>query len=542
MKASVNQVPFCFKEQVMRRLPISIQSFESIRKGNYVYADKTEYIWKLQQSGKMYFLSRPRRFGKSLFLSTLKAYFEGKRELFDGLNISELEEENENPWAEYPVIHISFATGDYTNADELKKNLDYIMREYYEDFDLVRNTEDTFGTQFYNLIKSVHEKLDKEVIVLIDEYDKPLLDNLSTDDKLEDENRNTLKGFYGCLKDADPYLKFVFITGVTKFSKVSLFSDVNQLEDISLNREYAGICGITEKELENTFSPEIDDLAKENDFTRKECLDELKKYYDGYHFSAGKIGVYNPFSLLNCFVNKDFERYWFASGTPTFLINSIMKSGMPIEEFNSGISANKDRMENYRADQADVVPLFYQSGYLSIIGFDRKFKTYQLGFPNSEVEYGFLETIIPLASPKYETPDSGFSSEKMTGYLEAGDTDSFMIMIKALLASLPYYEGEAPQNEQQWRNIIYAIFTILGQYVRAEVHSSRGRSDCIVETDNFIYIFEFKQDKSADEALAQIEDKGYAVPFISSGKRIIKIGANFSTTERTLDGWKVVET
>ena len=348
-------------------------------------------------------------------------------------------------------------------------------------------------------------------------------------------------GFYGSLKDADKYLKFVFITGVTKFSKVSLFSDLNQLNDISLSEEYAGICGISEEEMESTFTPEISALAKKNNLSYEECIEKLRSNYDGYHFSAGKTGVYNPFSLLKCFFNERFRRYWFATGTPTFLVNMIMKSGRPVEELVNGVSATEDRIENYRADMNDVVPLFYQSGYLSIDGYDDTFDTYKLSFPNHEVEYGFLEAIIPLASPKYEAPDDGFSSERMTGYLNEGDIDSFMTMIKALLASLPYFEGAEPAHEQQWRNIVYAIFKILGQYVRAEVHSTRGRSDCIVETKSFNYIFEFKQDKSADCALSQIDEKGYAIPYASSEKKIVKVGANFSTSIRTIDEWKIVE-
>jgi hypothetical protein len=523
----------------MRKLPIGVQSFEKIIEEEFIYIDKTGYIPALLDGGTFYFLSRPRRFGKSLFLSTLKAYFEGKKELFKGLKISEFEEKSKSPWEEYPVLHFSFATGDYRQKDELDKMLNSILRDSYERFGINRNMEDSYGMQLLYLVAGIKEKTGKESVILIDEYDKPLLDNLSVNNDLEEKNRDKLKGFYGSLKDADPYLKMVFITGVTKFSKISLFSDLNQLNDISLREEFSGICGITEDELENAFLPEIDELAKYNDISKVECLDELKKNYDGYHFSAGGVGVYNPFSLLNCFEGKDFEMYWFGTGTPTFLINTIMKSGRPVSELTDGISATKGRMENYRADQADFIPLFYQAGYLTIVGYDKKFKSYKLAFPNNEVKYGFLECLIPLSSPKYEAPDNGFSADRMTGYLENRDLESFMTMIKALLASIPYYEGEVPSNEQQWRNILYAIFTILGQYVRAEVHSSRGRSDCIIETDKYIYIFEFKQDKSADEALSQIEDKGYAVPYISSGKEIIKIGANFSSKEQTIDGWKV---
>lgn len=525
----------------MRKLPIGIQSFEKLRQGDYIYIDKTKYIWNLVHDGTVYFLSRPRRFGKSLLLSTMEAYFEGKKELFSGLEIEKSENDSEEPWAKYPVIHISFATGDYRQGDELVKNIEALLFDNYQKFGIEQHTENTLGKRFFDLIKGINEKTGSGVVVLIDEYDKPLLDNLAVDEEQEEKNRGILKGFYGSLKDADKYLKFVFITGVTKFSKVSLFSDLNQLNDISLSEEYAGICGISEEEMESTFTPEISALAKKNNLSYEECIEKLRSNYDGYHFSAGKTGVYNPFSLLKCFFNERFRRYWFATGTPTFLVNMIMKSGRPVEELVNGVSATEDRIENYRADMNDVVPLFYQSGYLSIDGYDDTFDTYKLSFPNHEVEYGFLEAIIPLASPKYEAPDDGFSSERMTGYLNEGDIDSFMIMIKALLASLPYYEGAEPVHEQQWRNIVYAIFKILGQYVRTEVHSARGRSDCIVETKSFIYIFEFKQDKSADEALSQIDEKGYAIPYASSEKKVVKVGANFSTSIRTIDEWKIVE-
>lgn len=438
------------------------------------------------------------------------------------------------------LIYLSFASGNYKEPDALKNKIDSMLSDYESEYQInVKKKE--FGDRMLALIAAMRKKTGKGVVVLIDEYDKPLLDNLAINKDLEEDNRSTLKGFYGSLKDADENLKFVFITGVTKFSKVSLFSDLNQLNDISLSRDFAGICGITEEELENSFSEEIDELALDNDLPRGECISELKKNYDGYHFSAGKVGVYNPFSLLNCFSKKMFGRYWFATGTPTFLINSLAKAGRPIDELINGISAKESRMENYRADEDDFIPLFYQAGYLTITRYDRKFNSYELAFPNEEVEYGFLDVLIPLASPKYEAPDSGFSDERMTKYLCNGDVDSFMKMLRALLASIPYHEGQEPQNEQQWRNIIYAVFKILGQYVLAEIHSSNGRSDCIVETDSIVYIFEFKNNKSADEALDQIKEKGYALPYSSTGKRIIKIGANFSNDIMTLEEWKVEE-
>lgn len=525
----------------MKKLPIGIQSFENLIKDNYIYVDKTKYIWELSHTGKVYFLSRPRRFGKSLLLSTMASYFEGKKELFKGLEIERLENESDEPWTEYPIIHMSFATGDYQQKEELTKNIAAILFDYYQQYGLEQHTENTLGKQFYDLIKGINIKTCKDVVVLIDEYDKPLLDNMSVNERQEDENRRILKGFYGTLKDADEYLKFVFITGVTKFSKVSLFSDLNQLNDISLLPKFAGICGITEDELEQNFIEEIDEMSAANDFSKEECILELKKNYDGYHFSSEKVGVYNPFSILNCFYNNDFDRYWFATGTPTFLINMLVKSGRPIDDLSNGISATKDRMDNYRADSNDFIPLFYQSGYLTIVGYDKRFRNYRLAFPNDEVKYGFLEAVIPLASPKYDAPEGAFNAQKMIEYFDTNEMEPMMEMLKALLASIPYHEGSAPEDEQQWRNILYAIFAVLGQYVRTEIHSARGRSDLVLENENYVYIFEFKQDKDSDAALSQIEEKGYAAPYLSSGKKIIKIGANFSTLLRTIDEWKVIE-
>lgn len=523
----------------MGRLPIGIQSFEKLIEGGFVYADKTSYIWNLVNRGSVYFLSRPRRFGKSLFLSTLQAYFEGKKDLFKGLKIFDLEESNLTPWTEYPVIYLSFASGNYKNPGELTSVINFLLHVNAKKFGVNIEETNSIGTSLYSLIKNVKEKTGKEVVVLIDEYDKPLLDNLATNEQLEDANRDILRSLYGSLKDADEFLHFLFITGVTKFSKISLFSGFNQLNDISLDEEYACICGITEEEMLNTFHSEIKTLADKSGITEEACVDELRKNYDGYYFSAGKIGVYNPFSLLNCFSKFRFGKFWYETGTPTFLVQCLMKYGISLQDFTEGIRATAEEMSEYRVGSESVIPLFYQAGYLSIKDYDDTFGEYTLAFPNHEVEYGFLNSLVPSINSAYIGLTGKFSASRITKFIREGDIESFMLMMKALLASIPYYEGQAPENEQQWRNIIFAVFEILGQYVFAEVHSSAGRSDCIIETDSYIYIFEFKQDKSAEDALQQIEDKGYALPYISSQKKIIKIGANFSSKAGTLDEWKI---
>lgn len=528
----------------MKKLPIGIQSFERLIKDNYYYVDKTEYIWKLITSGKAYFLSRPRRFGKSLLVSTIEAYFEGKKDLFTGLKIESLEltKPVAEQWESYPVIKFSLSGGQYDVENGLADNLSRIISESAENHEI--NTEDLLGStlpvRFQSLIHELKKKTGLPVVVLVDEYDKPMLVNLLTHSEVLEKNRALYKGFFSGLKDVDEDIKFVFFTGVTKFSKVSIFSDLNQLQDISLRNEYSAICGITEKELTDDFEDEINAFGLSNGLDVKETVAQLKNMYDGYHFSADSEGIYNPFSLLNSLSSKKFGRYWFETGTPTFLVEKLISSNKPVQDLSDGVQATEQRLSQYRADDLDFVPLFYQSGYLTITGYDKRFNEYTLSYPNDEVKYGFLESLIPMINASVvDSPDDSFSARAMIMYLKKNETDSFMRMLKALLSSIPYYEGTAPSNEQQWRNILYAVFEVLGQYVRAEVHSSRGRSDCILENEKDIYIFEFKQDKTAEEALSQINDKGYAEPYLTKGKTIIKIGVNFSSSLGTIEKWVV---
>lgn len=525
----------------MRKLPIGIQSFENIRNDGYVYVDKTEYIWQMVQEGKVYFLSRPRRFGKSLLISTMQAYFEGRKDLFEGLSIAEHEAEKpeEEQWVSYPVIHVDFTGGDYHTP----QGLDYVLTNYFNRLEEKYSLEDGSHLdnpiRFSNLIENIRKKTGKQVVVLVDEYDKPLLDVMADDPVQENANRSRIKAVFSVLKKQDENLKFVFLTGVTKFSKVSIFSDLNQLRDISLTDEASGICGITETELRGNFNDNINTFAVAQNITYEDALLQLGKTYDGYHFSSRSDGVYNPYSLLNAFASKKFGRYWFETGTPTFLIRKLQESGIDVQDFSAGVRATESRLVNSRADEFDLIPLYYQSGYLTIKDYDPVFQEYVLSYPNEEVKYGYLDALIPTVSAEYASRESDFSAGRMVCALQQGDVETVMTMLQALLASIPYYEGQVPQNEQQWRNLLYAIFSILGQYVKAEVHSSRGRSDCVLENDQYVYIFEFKQDKSADEALQQIEEKGYAVPYAASGKQIVKIGANFSMQKKTLDEWKI---
>ncbi len=529
----------------MRKLPIGIQSFEKLRNGGYVYVDKTMFIGNLLDAGATYFLSRPRRFGKSLFVTTLEAYFRGQQDLFDGLEMEKYESSKplEDQWVKYPVMTFYFSGGSYGTSGDLEKILAFSLERFEKEYGIrhfeVQNIRADLPVWLIYCIEGAYKTTGKQIAFLVDEYDKPLLDNLSVNDSQEEENRKLLKDFFSVLKDEDKFLKFAFFTGVTKFNKVSIFSDLNQLKDITLVSEYSSICGITEKELRSHFHAEIENLATAQRVTIEETRSRLAQVYDGYHFSEHSEGVYNPFSLLNAFSDKKFGRYWFESGTPTFLVRKLAQSGIQVQDFTDGVQVSEDRINNNRADDEDVVPLFYQNGYLTINDYDPLFQEYTLSYPNDEVKYGYLNSLIPLVDSKYAAKTGTFSASRMVRNLRDRDVDSLMTMLQALLASIPYHESKVPEDEQRWRNVVYAVFTVLGQYVRTEVHSAGGRSDCLIENDQAIFIFEFKKDKTADEALQQINDRNYALPYISSGKTIVKIGANFSTKKKTLDEWRV---
>lgn len=526
----------------IRKLPIGIQSFESLREDGYLYIDKTEYIWDLAETGKVYFLSRPRRFGKSLLLTTMEAYFQGKKDLFRGLYIEEKEnEKGEDAWAEYPVIKFSLAGGDYNCEGGLSDILDGVLCETEKKYGLMgENSVEgaTLARRFKTLIARLFEKTGRRVVVLVDEYDKPLLETMIRNPAQEEKNRDLYKSFFAVLKDQDEYLKFVFFTGVTKFTKVSIFSDLNQLKDISLMDRYSAICGISEEELVAGFGPEIKRLSECRRETEEECLSHLKKMYDGYHFSPLSPGVYNPFSLLNAFSDARYKRYWFGTGTPTMLIEKLRASSIRPEDLESRVEATEQMIEDYRAENPDPIPLFYQSGYLTIKGYDEEFGTFQLGYPNDEVKYGFLNSLIP-AVLGYRNEEHPLTVKNMIMDLRKGDADSFLVRLKSLFAGIPYPATEGLKYEESWRNQIYLILTLLGAFTSCEVQTSEGRCDCVAETPDFIYVFEFKMDKSADEALAQIDDRGYGIRYEADGRKLMKVGVAFSSEEKTVTGWKI---
>ncbi|MDR3342959.1 MAG: ATP-binding protein [Treponema sp.] len=514
----------------MRKMPIGIQDFEKVRTEDCVYVDKTALVYRLVTEGNPYFLGRPRRFGKSLLVSTLKAYFLGKKELFEGLAIAELERE----WTAYPVFHIDLTGVNYTDLEALKSGLDDNLQPLEEVWG--RDTEGKPpASRFLWLIRRVYEKTGKRVVVLIDEYDKPLLDTMD-DPHLHDHVHAELRAFYGVLKRSDPYLRFALLTGVTKFSKVRVFSDLNHLRDISMEDGYADLCGISASELTGCFQPELHTLAEKNGMTYDEALAEMQKRYNGYHFSRRGEGMCNPFSVLNTFAKADFDYSWFQTGTPAFLVKMLKDVDFDLRDFSRGITLDAGSLTDYRVGSSDPTPLLYQSGYLTIKGYDPRYMRYTLGFPNGEVEYGFLKALLPAYIPVTKDPQ-GFFIGRFNDDLEAGDVDAFMTRLRALFGDIPYELND--KTEGHYQVIFYLVFKLMGQFVQAEVRSAKGRADAVVETRDRVYVFEFKLDtnSTAEDALVQIDERGYLIPYTAGDRKLVKIGVEFDPVERTIGRW-----
>ena len=510
-------------------MPIGIQSFEKLRRENYVYIDKTEIMYRLVSTSNPYFLSRPRRFGKSLMLSTMEAYFLGKRDLFKGLAIERLETE----WNTHAVLHLDLNAEKYDSPERLHDMLEFQLRGWEETYG-TGGKGITHSARFMEVIKKANEKTGRGVVILIDEYDKPLLNSFH-DEALQKAFRETLTAFYTVLKSADQWLRFVFITGVTKFAQMGIFSNLNQLKDISLDPRYAALCGLTGDEIRADFVPELKLLAKENNLDDEACMERLTRMYDGYHFNyRDMVGIYNPFSILNVLDSTMFENYWFASGTPTFLVEMLKKTDFDLRELD-GIEVSAASLSDDRANINNPVPMIYQSGYLTIKKYDKEFQIYTLGFPNDEVKYGFLNFVTPFYTPVAET-DTSFYIGKFIRELREGDPDAFLTRLRAFFAGISYELNN--RTERHYQTIFYLVFKLMGQFAETEVRSAKGRADAVVKTADYIYVFEFKLDGSADQALAQINDRGYLIPYTVDGRKLVKIGVNFDPAQRNIGDWK----
>lgn len=523
------------------KYPIGIQSFETLRHDGYVYVDKTDLVYKLAQ-GHIYFLARPRRFGKSLLISTLKAYFEGRRDLFEGLKIMDMEQE----WTKYPVITFDFNGLFKNEGDSLRNYLFSQVKEAERKYDITPEDTSDLGLRFRRLIPAIHGKTGRRVVVLFDEYDKPLLDLLGTDNPADDQqliaNRELLKAFFSVFKATDDHLRFVMLTGITKFSQVSMFSGFNQPDDISLSNRYDTLLGITELELHTVFAEPIRELANSLGKSEGEMKNLLKHRYDGYHFSERMIDVYNPFSILNVFADLKLKDYWFTTGTPTYLVRLLGNSQEDIMSYTCG-EHSLDEFLNYKADTATPLPMIFQAGYLTVKGYDPEFETYQLDYPNNEVKQG----LITLLANNYLQKDGQTASwvQKTVRSLRDGDLEQTRKLFTAFLAETPY--AMRPKKDQKDRELyfhytFYLLMRLISCYtVYTEKQLSEGRADCIVETSKYVYIFEFKLDGTADDALQQIEDRGYAKAYVTDDRTIYKIGVSFSSKTGTTEEWSSVK-
>ena len=523
------------------KYPIGVQDFEGLIKDGYVYVDKTDLVYRLVNDGKIYFLSRPRRFGKSLLVSTLKHYFLGHRELFKGLAIDGLETE----WNEYPVFHLSFGGVNFSNSSAIDESLSMFIENAEKEYGIEERFKD-YGIRFAAVLKAAHEKTGRRCVVLIDEYDKPLLDVMDTELRvtdsdgnslrLEEYNRNVLKGFYSVFKDADPDLRFVLLTGVTKFSQVSVFSGFNQPDDISMDSRYEALCGITLEEMLSVFHEPIQELAKKYKTDYDGMVEMLRKRYDGYHFSSEMTGVFNPFSLLNCFNKLEMRNYWFATGTPTYLMRLLSHSDKNINEL-VGRYYEESQFIDYKADVERPLPMIYQSGYLTVKEYDIDTRYYLLDFPNEEVRSGFIDM---LAS-------SYFSSGEMVSSwifnvnreLRGGKIEEFLKKMTSLLSSVTYRfqrKQDAFECERYFQYTFYLIMQMIGHYnTMVEKETSEGRIDCVVECPNYVYVMEFKMDGSAQSALEQIRECGYTKPYLADKRKVFSIGVNFSSEKGTIE-------
>ncbi len=518
--------------EIVNKYPVGIQTFEKIREGNYLYIDKTKYIVDFLTKGMTYvFLSRPRRFGKSLFASTLQAYFEGRKDLFEGLAIADYEKD----WVKHPVLHFDMSGAKHMDEDALDGYLDFILRPYERLYGK-EEWEDTPNKRLMGLVDRAFRQTGQKVVVIIDEYDAPLLDVVHEEENLA-ALRRIMQNFYSPLKKLDPYLEFTFITGITKFSQQSIFSELNNLDNISMFDQFSAICGISKTELITVMKPDVEGLGRALGKSYEECLDELTSYYDGYHFGKNSEDVFNPFSLVRCMNSQDIQSYWFGSGTPSYLIKSLQKYHVNVTDIEQ-VDIGVDDFDVSPEQMTSALPLLYQSGYLTIKDYDPVFQTYKLGYPNREVKIGMLRSL----APNYLSPISVNNNStvvKLAQHLYKGHVEECMVTLKAYLSGIS--NRLSNKNERDFQTIFYLVFNLMGAYMKVEEDSAVGRADAVVHAPDAVYVFELKYDGSAEDAVKQIDDKGYLIPYSADGKRLVKIGVNYDSNQRTIGDWIVKE-
>lgn len=511
--------------------PVGIQDFAKLREKGLVYVDKTASLYPLIEKGGFFFLSRPRRFGKSLMISTLEAYYEGRRDLFKGLALDKLTD----IWDPRPVLHLDLNNGLYSDIEGLLSILNYNLDKWEQRY-VDEKCGENVSERFSHIIRSAFEKTGRKVAILIDEYDKPLLSAFGNE-TLASELRTILKSFYSNLKTMDRYIEIAVVTGVARFSQVSIFSDLNNLRDISFDDNFASICGVTSEELTEYFEDGIRALAEKNGKETTKIIAELKENYDGYHFAEQSPDIYNPFSLMNVFAANKIGSYWFKSATPSYLVKLIEKTELNLPDLVPW-EIDRDELESAGILSGDPIPAFYQTGYLTIKSYDDQFETYTLDYPNREVKQGFIKFLVPYYLSK-TTGDNknSFNLKKFVDEVNQGRVEDFMKSLESLIANIPY--SEKGTGEDHFRTAIYMLFTLMGYYARMEERVASGRMDLAVETDRYVYIFEFKIDRSAAEAIAQIRERRYWAKYQSSAKQIYLIGANFNTKSRHLDSYLI---
>ncbi|WP_337478256.1 ATP-binding protein [Prevotella pectinovora] len=516
-----------------RRYPVGIQTFSEIRERNYLYIDKTQYLVDFIDKGYKYvFLSRPRRFGKSLFASMIHAFYEGRKDLFEGLAIGEYEKD----WVKHPVLHFDMSAAKHMDTKQLDDYLDYLLLPYEKQFGTEENKDKAPNIRFANIVKAAYEQTGRKVVLIIDEYDAPLLDVVHEEQNLAALRRAT-QNFYSPIKSLDPYLEFVFLTGITKFAQLSIFSELNNLFNISMYDKYSAICGISSEELHTQMLPDVERLAEHLHLSVDETFERLKRKYDGYHFSKNSEDVYNPFSLIKALASGDISDYWFDSGTPTYIIKLLQKYNVGLRDL-TGQDAGVSDFDVSPENMTTVLPLLYQSGYLTIKHYDPMIDLYTLGYPNEEVRTGMVRSL----AANYLTPAEGTNSSFVIKFVKAviaDDMEQALTLMRAYLAGVSYRLSNKTERDVQ--TIFYLVFSLIGSFIKVEEESAHGRADVVITLPSVVYVMELKFDGSADAALRQIDEKGYLIPYTADGKRLVKVGVNYSSEERTITEWRIEE-